>query len=62
MYVGITITSPVATNCVLQAIPALGATNWTTLTNVTLGAEPYLYIDYNSPTNAIQFYRAIASP
>jgi hypothetical protein len=62
MYAGITITSPVATNYSLQAIPAFGGTNWTTLTNVFLGLQPYLYIDYNSPTNAIQFYRAVTPP
>jgi hypothetical protein len=46
----------------IQAIPAIPGTNWPTLTNVTLGAQPYLYIDYNSTKNAVQFYRTVSLP
>ena len=59
MYAGLTITSPVATNYGIQALAAIGETNWTTLTNVLLDIKPYLYIDYNSSTNSAQFYRVV---
>jgi hypothetical protein len=61
-YAGLTITSPVTTNYDIQAIGAIAETNWTTLTNVTVGQQPYLYFDYDSPDNPVQFYRARVQP
>jgi hypothetical protein len=29
------------------------------LTNVALPSQPYIYIDYSSPTNRQGFYRAV---
>jgi len=59
MYAGLNILGPVGANYNVQSTPALNGSNWTTLTNVSLASQPYIYIDYNSPTNAKQFYRAV---
>ena len=59
MYAGLNIIGPIGANYNIQSIPALNATNWTTLTNISLPTQPYIYIDYNSPTNSRQFYRAL---
>ena len=57
MYAGLNILGPVGANYNIQSTPAL-TSNWTTITNVSLPSQPYIYIDYNSPTNKMQFYRA----
>jgi len=44
----------------IQATPSLTNANWTTLTNVAIPTQPYIYIDYRSYTNGQQFYRALA--
>ena len=59
MYAGLNIVGPLGANYNVQSIPALNASNWTTLTNVSLPSQPYIYIDYSSPTNSKQFYRAV---
>jgi len=59
MYAGLDIIGPIGANYNIQSIPALNGTNWTTLTNISLPMQPYIYIDYNSPTNSRQFYRAV---
>jgi len=59
MYAGLNIVGPLGANYNVQSIPALNGSNWTTLTNISLPSQPYIYIDYNSPTNAVQFYRAV---
>ena len=59
MYAGLDIVGPIGANYNIQSIPALNGTNWTTLTNISLPTQPYIYIDYNSPTNSRQFYRAV---
>ena len=61
-YAGLTVTSPGVGNWSLQASPSFPITNWTTLTNVSLQGLPFLYIDFSSPTNPIQFYRAWMPP
>jgi hypothetical protein len=58
---GVVVDGPVGTNYLIQAASDLPG-NWTTLTNVALPWQPYLYIDYSSPTNAQQFYRAVLAP
>lgn len=57
MFAGLIINGPIGSNYNVEATSALGPANWTTLTNVTLETQPYIYIDYRSPTNAQQFYR-----
>ena len=59
LYAGLKITGPLGAPYTVQAISALGGTNWSTLTNVALPSQPYIYIDYSSPTNSKQFYRAV---
>jgi hypothetical protein len=53
------ITGPIGANYLIEATPALGLTNWTTLTNVTITSQPFIYVDYSSSTNGRQFYRTI---
>ena len=59
MFSGVIVNGPLGSNYLIQAASSLAPTIWTTLTNVALPAQPYIYIDYNSPTNAKQFYRAL---
>ncbi|HXC99088.1 MAG TPA: NHL repeat-containing protein [Verrucomicrobiae bacterium] len=60
MFAGVILNNgQIGSNYLIQAISNLSTTNWTTLTNVTLPSNPYIYIDYNSPTNSQQFYRAV---
>ena len=57
MFVGVIVNGPLGTNYLIQATSNL-LSSWTTLTNVALPSQPYIYIDYSSPTNRQQFYRA----
>jgi hypothetical protein len=57
MYAGLNILGPLNANYNIQSTANL-ASNWVTLTNISLPTQPYVYIDYNSPTNSKQFYRA----
>jgi hypothetical protein len=60
MFAGIIVNGPIGTNYLIQAGSNLGVpTNWTTLTNITLPTQPYIYIDYSTPFNSQQFYRAV---
>ena len=58
MFAGVIVDGPLGSNYLIQATSVLPG-NWTTLTNVALPSQPYIYIDYSSPTNARQFYRAL---
>ena len=59
MLAGVYVTGPIGANYQIEATPAIAPTNWTTLTNVTITSQPYIYVDYSSPTNSKQFYRAV---
>jgi hypothetical protein len=59
MFAGVIVNGPLGSNYLIQAASSLAPTIWTTLTNVALPAQPYIYIDYTSPSNAKQFYRAL---
>jgi uncharacterized repeat protein (TIGR03803 family) len=59
MFAGVIVDGPIGSNYLIQSSSNLASTNWTTLTNVTLPTQPYIYIDYSSPTNPLQFYRAV---
>jgi sugar lactone lactonase YvrE len=60
MFAGIILNNgQIGSNYLIQATSNLSSSNWITLTNVTLPTNPYIYIDYSSPTNSQQFYRAI---
>jgi len=49
----------IGSNYLIQATANLSSSNWTTLTNITLPSQTYIYIDYSSYTNSKQFYRAV---
>jgi hypothetical protein len=58
MFAGIILNNGnIGSNYLIQATANLASSNWTTLTNVTLPSQPYIYIDYSSYTNSQQFYR-----
>jgi len=58
MFAGIILNNgQIGSNYLIQATANLASSNWTTLTNVTLPTNPYIYIDYSSYTNSQQFYR-----
>jgi hypothetical protein len=59
MLAAVYVTGPIGANYQIDATPALGPTNWTSLTNVTITSQPYIYVDYSTPTNSQQFYRAV---
>ena len=60
MFAGLIINNaPIGSNFLIQATSNLASGNWTTLTNVAIPTQPYIYIDYNSYTNSQQFYRAV---
>ena len=59
MFAGVIVNGQLGSNYLIQATSNLASGNWTTLTNVALLTQPYVYIDYSSPTNSRQFYRAV---
>jgi len=59
MFAGVIVDGPLGSNYLIQSRGNVASTNWTTLTNVALPTQPYIYIDYNSPTNSQQFYHAV---
>jgi hypothetical protein len=58
MFAGIIVNGPPGSNYLIQSTSALPG-GWMTLTNIALPTQPYIYIDYGSPTNGQQFYRAV---
>jgi len=61
MFAGIILNNgQIGSNYLIQATSNLSTSNWTTLTNVTLPSQPYIYIDYSSYTNSQHFYRAVS--
>jgi len=58
MLASVYVDGPIGSNYLIQASPNL-AGGWTTLTNITLPSRPYIYVDYSSETNHLQFYRAV---
>jgi hypothetical protein len=56
LFTSLIIYGPIGLN---YSVQGLGNSGWTTLTNVNLQTQPYIYIDYNSPTNPQQSYRAV---
>ena len=59
MFAGVIVNGPLGTNYLIQSTTNLSNTNaWTIRTNLALPSQPYIYIDYSSPTNRQQFYRA----
>jgi hypothetical protein len=59
MFAGVVVDGPTGAQYSIQSTPSLESSSWTTLATVTLGAHPYIFIDYNSPFASKQFYRAV---
>ncbi len=57
-FAGVVVDGPHGSNYLIQAASNM-TVNWTTLTNLALPSQPYLYIDDHSATNSQQFYRAV---
>ncbi|MBI5772361.1 MAG: choice-of-anchor D domain-containing protein, partial [Verrucomicrobia bacterium] len=62
MFAGVVINGPIGANYRVEYTTNLASTNWTTLTNIALPAQPYIYIDYDSPGSARRFYQAVPLP
>jgi hypothetical protein len=58
MFAGVIVDGPLGSHYLIQATSNL-LSGWTTLTNVVLAVQPYIFIDYSSPANPRQFYRAV---
>ena len=58
-FAGLIITGTVGARYEVQSTPAVGPANWTVMTNFHLPSSPYVFIDYNSPTNAQLFYQVV---
>jgi len=59
MFAGVKIDGPVGTPVSVQSTPSLGPINWVTITNFVLPSQPFILIDYRTPTNPGQFYRVL---
>ena len=59
LFAGITVDGPIGAEYSVQSTSAIGPANWITRTNITLTTGTFIYIDYSSPTNSKQFYRAV---
>jgi hypothetical protein len=46
----------------IEATPSTGTPNWQVLTNVVLPSNPYIWIDYESPSVPARLYRAAELP
>jgi hypothetical protein len=62
LLVALYLTGPIGSEYRIEYTPVLGPTNWTTLTNITLPTQPYIYVDYDTPTAPQRFYRAVPVP
>ena len=59
MLASVYLTGPVGQSYRIEAAPALSSTNWAPVTNITITTQPFIYVDYTSGTNRMQFYRAV---
>jgi len=57
LYPGLTVTGTPGKAYNISYASAVDATTWTSLTNITLPASPYLFFDTNSATSTARFYR-----
>jgi N-acetylneuraminic acid mutarotase len=58
MLASVYVNGPIGSNYLIQATSDLPG-GWSTLTNIALPSQPYIYVDYGSVTNKQQFYRAV---
>jgi hypothetical protein len=62
MYAGLTISAPVGSTNQIQYVNDLNNPNWIPLTNLVLPSNPYIFIDYGSPSQSHRFYRDVPLP
>lgn len=62
MLAAVYLTGPIGKSYQIEATPSFSPTNWTVLTNVTITTQPFIYVDYASETNRMQFYRSVPLP
>lgn len=62
LYAGIKVLGVPGRTYRIEATPASGTPNWQTLTNLVLPSNPYIWIDYESPSNSARLYRASELP
>lgn len=62
MYAGLTLGGAVGSQYRIEFLENLNATNWTSLTNLTLVTSPAFYVDVESPQHPTRFYRAVPLP
>ena len=58
MLASVYVSGPIGSNYLIQATSNMPG-GWTTLTNIALPSQPYIYVDYSSATNKQQFYRVV---
>ncbi len=56
MLPSVYLTAAIGSQYEIEAAPALAPTNWTVVTNITIPTQPYIYGDYTSVTNKMQFW------
>ncbi len=61
-YAGLTVRGAVGQHFRIESQSAVGGNNWQALSEITLAATNQIWIDYESPTNASRFYRAVLIP
>jgi len=61
-YAGLTISGQIGATFQIQCTANLNSPDWTTLTNLTLPTNPYLYFDATSAGQPRRFYRAVPVP
>jgi len=59
MLPAIRVYGPLGADYSLQSLHSLTETNWNVMTNVSLPSQPFIFIDFGSPTNNQHFYRAV---
>jgi hypothetical protein len=59
MYAGLTIYAPVGSTNEIQYVTTPSNTKWTTLTNLVVPTNPYIFIDYTSAGQPQRFYRDV---
>jgi hypothetical protein len=59
MLAAVYLAGPLGSGYRIESCPAVGPTNWATLTNVILTTQPFVYVDFASETNRMRFYRAV---
>jgi hypothetical protein len=62
MYAGLTLGGASGSQYRIEYKDDMNATNWMTLTNLTLTTTPTFYVDQNSPQHPNRFYRAVPGP